>query len=326
MNQREKMLAVAVALLVVALVGRSMYGRYQRALETRTDAVTEAQKQLMAVNRKLAQGRAALRQMQDWQTRSLPADQERALTLYKAWLLEKAKAAGLEVSDITPPTRSSGSGAYKTIGYTITAKGSLPNIAAMLYEFYHSPQLHQVTKLQMNRPQGASEIEVSMEVEALSLPGAEATDKLPEGDSKRLRLANVEDYKKTFEERDLASVYTPPRPPGDAVAERSKPPAPPKFDDAEQAHFSGSTAGPTGAPKAWINVRTTGETMYLSAGDDLKIGTLEGKIVSVDNRSLVYETGGKKFRVALGESLRKGKELPADASPVAEKPQITPES
>jgi len=325
MNRREKMLAVAVGLLVVALLGRSMYGRYQRALETRTEAVADAQKQLFAVNRKLAQGRAALRQMHDWQGRSLPADQERALTLYKAWLLEKAKAAGLEVSDITPPSRSGGSGAYKTIGYTITAKGSLSNVASMLYEFYRSPQLHQVTKLLLNRPQGTADVEVSMEVEALSLPGAEATDKLPEGDSKRLRLAKLEEYKKTFEDRDLASVYTPPRPPGTPLAGQ-RDSAPPKFDDAEQAHFSGSTAGPTGAPKAWINVRTTGETMYLSAGDDLKIGSLEGKIVSVDNRSLVYEAGGKKFRVALGDSLRKGKELPADATPVAEKPQITPES
>jgi hypothetical protein len=287
--------------------------------------VTEAQKQLFAVNRKLAQGRAALRQMRDWQARSLPADQERASTLYKAWLLEKAKSAGLEVSDITPPSRSSGSGAYKTIGYTITAKGSLPNIAAMLYEFYRSPQLHQVTKLQMNRPPGASDIEVSMEVEALSLPGSEATDKLPEGDSKRLQLAKVEDYKKTFEERDLANVYTPPRPPGEAVAERNKPPSPPKFDDAEQAHFTASTVGPTGA-QAWINVRTTGQMMYLSTGDSLKVGALEGKIVSIENRSMVYETEGKKYRVALGESLRKGKELPAEGTPVAEKPQTTPES
>jgi hypothetical protein len=196
----------------------------------------------------------------------------------------------------------------------------------MLYEFYRSPQLHQVTKLLMNRPPGAPEIEVTMEVEALSLSGAEATDKLPEGDSKRLRLATVEEYKKTFEERDLASVYTPPRPPGAAVAERRDPPEPPKFDDAEQAHFSGSTTGPTGARKAWINVRTTGHTMYLSAGDALKVGALDGKIVSIDNRSLVYETEGKKFRVALGDSLRQGKELPAEAATTAEKPQVTPES
>jgi hypothetical protein len=321
MNRREKMLAAAVALLVLAFIGNRMYGRYQRALESRTTAVTEAQKQLFAVNRKLAQGRAAVRQLQDWQSRSLPADHERALTLYKAWLLEKAKAAGLEVSDIKPASRSSGLAAYKTVGYQITAKGSLPDIAAMLYEFYRSPQLHQVTKLQLTRPAGASQIDVSMDVEALSLPGAEATDKLPEGDSKRLRLAKLEDYKKTFEERDLATVYSPPRPPGPPVAERSDRPAPPKFDDADQAHFT-AALGPSNALQAWIHVRTTGETLHLTAGDALKVGALEGKIVSIDNRSLVYETEGKKFRVALGESLRKGKEVPSESATAAtEKPE-----
>jgi hypothetical protein len=62
--------------------------------------------------------------------------------------------------------------------------------------------------------------------------------------------------------------------------------------------------------------------LHLVAGDELKVGALEGKIVSIENRSLVYETEGKKFRVALGESLRKGKELPADSSTAAtEKPE-----
>jgi hypothetical protein len=319
MNQREKMLAAAMLVLVVAFIGNRLYGRYQRALETRSTAVSDAQKRLFAVERKLSQGRAAVRQLQEWQAQSLPADQEKAATLYKAWLLEKAEAAGLEVSNITPGARPSGLAAYKTIGYQITAKGSLPNVAAMLYEFYRSPQLHQVTKLQMSRSQGASHIDVLMDVEALSLPGAEATDKLPEGDSKRLRLAKVEDYKKTFEERDLASVYQPPRPPGPPVAERGA--APPKFDDAELAHFTG-TSGTVGALEAWINVRTTGETLHLAAGDDLKVGALEAKIVSIENRSLIYETEGKKYRVALGDSLRKGKELPADTSAAAaEKPE-----
>ncbi len=325
MNRREKMLAAAVLLLVVAFVGRSRYGRYQRALDVRTKEVTEAQKQLFAVNRKLVEGRVAARQLQDWQTRSLPADREKAITLYKSWLLEKAKEAGLEVNDINPISRPSASTAYTAIGYQIKANGTLASVAAMLYEFYRSPQLHQVTKLQLNRPQGASKIEVSLDVEALSLPGAEATDKLPEGDSKRLKLASLDEYKKTLTERDLVSVYKPPQPPREATSKRSEPPTPPKFDDAEQAHFTGAS-GRTDALEAWINVRTTGETMHLTAGEALKVGALDGTIVSVEPRSLVYESDGKKFRVALGESLRKGKEIAPDGSTAGEKPDATPES
>ncbi len=78
--------------------------------------------------------------------------------------------------------------------------------------------------------------------------------------------------------------------------------------------------------QAWINIRTTGETLHLGAGDALKVGALEGQIVSVEQRALVYETDGKKYRVALGQSLRSGKELEADGATAAEKPGETPES
>jgi hypothetical protein len=325
MKQREKILAAAVLLLVVALVGKSMYSRYQRALDARTTEVTEAQEQLLAVSRKLAQSRAAVRQMQDWQARSLPADREKSITLYKSWLLEKAKEAGLEVNDINPSSRPSASTAYTSIGYQVKAHGSLESVATMLYEFYRSPQLHQVTKLQLSRPQGSSKIEVSLDVEALSLPGADATDKLPEGDAKRLKLASLDEYKKTLSDRDLVNVYTPPRPPRDETTARREPTAPPKFDEAEDARFTAAT-GRTDALEAWINVRTTGETMHLAAGDPLKVGALDGKIVSVEPRSLVYESDGKKFRVALGDSLRKGKEVTPDEAPTVEKPAETPES
>ena len=77
--------------------------------------------------------------------------------------------------------------------------------------------------------------------------------------------------------------------------------------------FSGAVDSGKG-PQAWINVRTTGEMLHLSAGDPIKIGALEGTIESVEPRSLVLKTGDKKFRVPLGASLRKGKELDASGN------------
>jgi hypothetical protein len=323
-NRRERMLAAAVLLLVVALTGNWLYGNYREALDARNTAVTEAQKQLFAVNRKLAQGRAAMRQLQDWQTRSLPADRETAITLYKSWLLEKAKEAGLEVNDINPISRPSASTAYISIGYQIKANGSLSSVAAMLYEFYRSPQLHQVTKLQLSRPQSSSQTDVMLDVEALSLPGAVSTDKLPEGESKRLKLASLDEYQKSLGERDLVSVYTPPRPPT-PPGERRTASAPPKFDESEHARFSGAV-GSGNTSQAWITVLTTGETLHLAAGDPLKVGALEGQIVSVEQRSLIFESDGKKFRVALGQTLRAGKELKTNGEASSDPPAETPES
>lgn len=325
MNPREKMLAAVVGVVVLGWGGKIMVDKYFAALDARSRDLSQAQERLETASKRLTDGREAAHKLSEWEKRSLPEDRERALTLYKAWLLEKAKTAGLEVNDINPAARSSASDAYTAIGYSIKASGSLTSIANMLYEFYRSPQLQQVTKLQLGRPMGSSKVDVVLEVEALSLPGAEATDKLPEGESKRLKLASFDDYKKTLTERDIVTVYTPPRPPRPPVAERPEPPKPPKFDDAEQAHFTGSTTGTNGQLEAWINVRTTGETQHLAAGDDLKVGALEGKIVTVETRQLVYEAEGKKFRVALGESLRKGKEIKAEGS-ADEKREEAPKS
>jgi hypothetical protein len=303
-------MAGVVMLLVAMWGGRSLYKRYRTAVDSRITQVTDAQTKLQEANLLLAKGRSAVQQVEELQKRSLPADREKALSLYKAWLLATAKASNLVVNDIKLAARTTTSTSFEAIGYQMEASGNLTSVVAMLYEFYHSPQLQQITRLHLQRPPGATQLQVSLEVEALCLPGAVATDALPEGDSKRLKLASLADYQKSLGERDLATVYTPPRPPGPPPSEHSGPPAPPKFVDSEFAMFSGAVDSGKG-PQAWINVRTTGEMLHLSAGDSVKIGALEGTIESVEPRSLVLKTGDKKFRVPLGGSLRKGKELDA---------------
>ena len=98
--------------------------------------------------------------------------------------------------------------------------------------------------------------------------GAVATDSLPEGESKRLKLASVAEYQKSLTERDLASVYTPPRPPREATARRDPPAAAEVRRRGAGPSFGGrrQRQGPAG----WINVRTTGETLHVAAGDPLK--------------------------------------------------------
>jgi hypothetical protein len=263
--------------------------------------------------------------MEAYQQRALPANFDKALSLYKAWLLAKAKDSGLAVSDITLLPTTNNNAAYKAIGYQVVANGSLSSVVSMLYEFYRSPQLHQITRLQISRPAGAALLTVSLDVEALSMKGAVATDKLPEGDAKRVKLASADEYKKRLAERDIVTAYSPPRPPGPPRERREAPPGPPKYDESELAFFSGATS--SGKEwQAWISVRSTGETLHLTSGDPVKIGALDGKIESVEERSLVLKTGDKRFRVALGQSLRKGKEIDAKGATPEEKPAATPKS
>lgn len=314
MNQREKKLTAAVVALGALFAGYKLYTRYNVALHARQAEKQDAEAKLQDANLKLAEGRNSIKRMEAWQQRSLPANVEKASSLYKAWLLAKAKEAGLAVNDIKLTPTTNNSAAFKSIGYQLVASGSLANVTAMLYEFYRSPQLHQITRLQLTRPPGSSQLQVTLDVEALSLKGAVAADKLPEGDSKRLKLASADDYKKSIGERDLATTYSPPRPPA-PPRERRETPAPPKFDDAEFAKVTG-LLGSGDDGQAWITVQTTGEALHVRAGDPIKVGTLDAKVVRVEPRVLVIRMDDKEFAVPLGESLRKGKEITsAEAKP-----------
>jgi hypothetical protein len=314
MNKRERMLAAGVFAIVVLWGGKTLVSRYRAAVDTRIKQKQDAQSRLDDAKLELKKGEYAMRQMEKLQQRSLPSDRDKAMSLYKAWLLTKAKSAGLTVNDIKLAPRTTTSTSFDAIGYQMEATGNLNSLVSLLYEFYHCPLLHQITRLHLQRPPGATQLQVSLEVEALCLPGAVATDALPEGDAKRLKFASVADYQKSLGERDIATVYTPPRPPGPPPSEhKDGPPAPPKFDDSEFAMFSGTIGNDKGT-QAWIDVRTTGEMLHVNAGDPIKVGALEGTIESVEPRSLVLKTGDKKFRVPLGASLRKGKELDASGN------------
>src|SRR4051794_113595 len=263
MNKREQILAIAVLALVVLFAGNYLYGSYTRSMHAGDIQLQNAQAKLVAAKKRRNDGQRAVRQIQEWQERSLPSDYEKSLSLYKAWLLAKAKDAGLAYSDIKLTPTASNSTAYKAFGYQLVANGSLSSLVSMMYELYRSPQLHQITRLQVSRPPGATQLQITLDVEALCLKGAVATVKLPEGESKRLRLASADAYKKSMAERDIVTVYTPPRPPGPARAERKETPAPPKFDVSELARFS-ATVGNGDSLQAWIYVMPTGEMLHVT--------------------------------------------------------------
>jgi hypothetical protein len=321
MNKRERILAGAVAALVAVWGGNKLYGRYRNAIDTRNAQVQSAKARLADASLTLTKGRSALKQMTKLQERSLPSDLEKARSLYKAWLLTKAKNTGVTVTDIKQAPKTKTNPQYKAIGYQIEADGALSNVVSLLYEFYRSPLLHQITKLKLTRPVGAPQMQVSLEVEALCLPLATSANDLPEGDSKRPKLASVGEYQKVLGERDIATVYTAPRPP---APPNSAPGAPPKFNEAEMARFTASVNSGAGM-QAWIYVLPTGEMLHVVAGDAVKIGNIDGKIESVEARSLILKTADKRYLVRLGDYLLKGQELDAEGnpkpSPAAEPPK-----
>jgi hypothetical protein len=311
-NKREKILAGLLLCLVVAWGGKKLLERYRDSVELSENNLQSAREQLFNAQMTLKMGDRSMRQLEKWQDMSLPPNRDVALSLYRAWLLEKTEGAGLKVEDINPNLRTTSSTSFGSIGYIVEARGTLAAVTKFLYEFYRSAQLHQITKLALTSAPGSPELRVSLQVEALVLPGSSHTDSLPDGQSDRLRLAKLDDYEKSITGRDIFKTYTPPRPPRPPRVVRT-PPKPPEFDDAAHAFVTGIVQiGPR--LQAWITVRTTGEVLRLYEGDEVEVGELKGKVESISSRMVVVKTeDDKPLRVQLGHSLRDGESEKAEA-------------
>jgi len=304
MTKREKILAAGVLALLVVLGARSLLGRYNDMIDRREAQLLDAKKQLLDAETALTRGKIAVKKLEAWQDQSLPDDREVAMSLYRSWLLDQCKQAGLTVDDVNPDARSARTAAYSSVGYVVEARGSLASVVSLLYEFYRSAQLQQITRLRLRPSTDPAQLAVTLRVEALILPGATNTDKLPEGTSDRLKLASADEYRQELVDRNLFSVYTPPRPAQSTnLVKQEKPPGPPPFDAAKHAYVTGIVQT-GGRLQAWITVRTTGEVLRLFEGDELKVGLLEGRILSIAPRMVVVQAGDEKLQVELGHSLR----------------------
>ncbi len=99
----------------------------------------------------------------------------------------------------------------------------------------------------------------------------------------------------TTEQRLAINVVDPPPP-------EEPEQAPMAFDEAKQAVLTG-LVGRQGEWVAWVNLRTRGEILKLKTGDPFEIGSLQGTVVDVTERTAVLEVAGRRFPIQLDGNL-----------------------
>lgn len=90
-----------------------------------------------------------------------------------------------------------------------------------------------------------------------------------------------------------------------SIKVQEPPPAvkkPKDFDVASQA-FVSALLDDGKAPQAWIRSKTENKTFYLRQGEQLKIGDIEGKVISIGTNFIEIETEGKRWTVGLDEPI-----------------------
>lgn len=79
---------------------------------------------------------------------------------------------------------------------------------------------------------------------------------------------------------------------------------PPKFDDATQAFASAIVQGAKG-PEVCMRVKTKSETLWLSIGDDIDVGTVKAKVITINpiESYVEFESEERRWTLGMDESL-----------------------
>jgi len=312
MNQRERTLMFAVAGVVALLIAYQGYKSYAASLEKYRGDKLAAEKEEMKLRVEVNQTTKAIQQLARWRDQSLPNDaknpnsQDLAAHAYDVWLKSTLSKSGVNYQVIQRmPKTTVTIPSISTVGFSVSATPvNLTNIIDFLYNFYSSPILHQITRLDLQKDPTNANLRLTMQIEAMILPGAANTDKLPEGKANAFKLADVAAYRKLIGDRN---IFNPFRPPG-SIVEPPRPTTETVVDNSQFTKFTGTSMGSDGLI-AWIYVTTTGEQKLVKAGDAVNVDTWSTKIVSIEPRAVVIaDADGRETRVEAGTMLRAGRD------------------
>jgi hypothetical protein len=189
LQQRERILLLVVAGLLVALVG--VWGA-SRAVATMRDRQNELNRRTaMAEQEDVRQAEldALGLRLTRLAERSLPRDAEAAKHEYSTWLtgLTKDPAVNFSATNVQSleavPDKEHG---FTRLRFQVDGQGTYPQLVRFLEKFYAADHLHKITLLRLPQTKDLNKLPISITIEALSL----RDKKKSEGLSTRPSLEN----------------------------------------------------------------------------------------------------------------------------------------
>jgi len=309
-NNREKMLII-ITLLLVALAGawggKIVIQNVKGGREERDILLGE----LEELNEEITRNRRDARRLDEFQERSLPSNMNVAPGRYQNWLLRLAEDAGFQNTQVPKGSaRSIDDGQYTRISFTLRGRGELQNVIRFLHAFYSEDQLNLIRFMNLKPINDSRYLDITITVEAASLPTALNDEELALGLPSPLGQRNVESFRPVLE-RNFFAAYAPPRPePPDWNPDPPEPdpPAPPSFDTYIHTYYS-SYIVVDGEPEAWIDIRPTAEQLRLHTGDQFQLHTTgytaECTIARITPEILFVNADGAFFGILYGETFGK---------------------
>ena len=229
---------------------------------------------------------------------ALPAEANKARSLYQSWLRGLAHQAGLRQLAVQSNEGQAHKGIYTLFPFTVRGQTSLGELVEFLYGFYSAGHLHKLRVLDLKPLPGARTFDVTMTIETLSLPSADRKDQLSQASAARLRFGKSSDYADAIAARNLFAPYSP--------ASRRR-------QQVEPSQYTFVIAIITGdgfPGQVWLKERLTGKELRLAAGDAFDVAGGHGTVKSINPRDVVIEWNGRDQRFRDGDNLQDGTETP----------------
>jgi hypothetical protein len=303
LNKGERMLAIAIVGVLVLIVGWGVWsavGDPFSGLGEERDRLQAEVDERESERTRLLQ---AKQQLESWKKRSLPTDTSAARNEYREWLAALAEKEGrFGRPPLGPPEMAGSKGnVYTAYKAQLKVKGTLAQLRDFLKKFYTSGNLQVIRRLSIKTTEGSKELDITMDVEALALSGANRPKGLT---TEQVNLLAATDAS-LYDTLVIRDPFAPPKPPPIVtpplvVDDRPKPLP---FDRAKYAVVTGIVEI-DGQRAARVWSRTTEEFFTLHEGEAFAIGNFKGQVVRINPKEVILLADGKQTTVPLGESLR----------------------
>ncbi|MFV2066623.1 MAG: hypothetical protein ACC645_06545 [Pirellulales bacterium] len=295
MKKREKNLAVVFGAIVLGLLGNQLFKTaFRGPLESRKAAVARKERQIKSLEKSLAKAREAAKELAVWQSQSLPSDTSQAGHLYQEWLTKLVNRIGLTVKTTTASDPVNRKGFYHMLVFSVRGRGTLEQLVEFLFEFYSADYLHKIQSLDITPNPQNDQLDVTVSIEALVLPGADRKDRLTRHKSDRLASRSLADYRPIVQ-RNIFHIGG-------------------SGPDATDHAFLTAVIDVGGQPEAWFTLRTTDKTLKLRKGQKLEVGPFRGTIVEIEieGADVVIESDDERWLLTVGENLAQATSLPPE--------------
>jgi hypothetical protein len=292
LQRREKILVGCVCgLVVAAMVYLLFVAGDSRPVEQLLTLRKDRKDEVLRKQRTLAEVARSQKQFTEWQRRAVPPDQ----TAYMGWLRNLANKYITKQFKLDSTGTAKHGDAYTKFSFKLSGHASLAKLTEFLYDFYKAGHLHQIDHMELKPVPGAREpeLEVTLMIEALSLPGVNRKELSKEEGHSLQKGKKLADYSQPITTRDLFVVYEP--------SDRTS-------LDVAQYTFVTALTEVDGKKQVWIHNRMAGRLWKLGEGESFEIGDAHGTVRTINpvNDEVVVDFDGHRRRLHDGDNLRGG--------------------